>query len=53
MGPMVTPEAKERAELLIESSQEEGVEVLLDGRWVRYGEWMLSGFCLFFHFGQD
>ncbi|CAM9884244.1 unnamed protein product, partial [Ascophyllum nodosum] len=32
VGPMVTPEAKERAELLIESSQEEGVEVLLDGR---------------------
>lgn len=32
LGPMVTSEARDRAERLIQSSQDAGADVLLDGR---------------------
>lgn len=35
MGPLISPQAKQRVELLIQSGVEEGAKVLLDGRNVK------------------
>lgn len=35
MGPLISPQAKERVECLIQSGVEEGAKVLLDGRNVK------------------
>lgn len=35
VGPLCTPEAKQRVEALIQSGQEEGATILLDGRGIR------------------
>lgn len=34
IGPMITPQAKERAEQLIQSAVDQGADVVLDGRGV-------------------
>lgn len=35
MGPLISPQAKQRVEFLIQSGVEEGAKVLLDGRNVK------------------
>lgn len=35
MGPLISPQAKQRVETLIQSGVEEGAKVLLDGRNVK------------------
>ena len=44
LGPVISPQAKERIEKLIASAEEEGATILLDGRGVKVGKYPNGNF---------